>query len=271
MAYGPPGAIPQGPDGWPGLYEDGDRLTFARSLTVEDAEWWYGKFVAPDELGLHPLAMAKSLFGDMPGEPDFHYRTVDPARDSFELAANADGRAGSVWHAGVALELRMDRILWDDVGTGQRGQGLGKKMAASLLATADRLKVSRLDITTEHVGSYLWAEAGFIPTEITWRTLLVDLRTRLARVQGAISPRSHGILRRILSPGPGPVHPGDIRLVAQLDDIVVPGATRDPANPTAVRLGRELLVGLNWTGGLDISKDGPGAWQRRRLEEWLGI
>jgi hypothetical protein len=271
MAYGPPGAIPQGPNGWPGLYENGGRLTFARPLTVEDAEWWHGKFVAPDDLNLHPLAMAESLFGDMPGEPDFHYRTLDPSTDSFVLAADANGRLGSVWHAGVALELQMDRILWDDLGTEQRGQRLGKKLAASLLATADRLDVSRLDITTEHVGSYLWAEAGFIPTEIVWQTLLVDIRMRLVRVEGTISPRSRAILDRILLPGSGPLHPGDIRLVAQLDDLVVPVAARDPSNLTAVRLGQELLVGLNWTGGLDISKSGPRDSQRGRLEEWLGI
>ncbi|MEE7490424.1 hypothetical protein [Methylobacterium oryzae] len=271
MAYGPPGEIPQGPEGWPRLYEDGNRLTFARPLTVEDAEWWHARFVAPDDLDLHPLAMAQALFAGMPGEPGFEYRSVEPSRDSFELAAEADGRAGSVWHAGVALELRMDRILWDDVGTKQRGLGLGKKMAASLLATADRLKVTRLDITTENVGSYLWAEAGFIPTEIAWRTLLGEIRKRLGMVQGEISQRSRGILQRILYPGSGALQPGDIRLVAQLDDVVSPRAARDPANPTAVRLGKELLVGLNWVGGLDISEGRPGPSERQRLEEWLGI
>lgn len=257
----PPGSIPARIPGWPDDFRPQHGLSFRVPPSALDALWWHHRYGAPH--GLTPLGMSKMLFAGLPGEQLYDVRYIDHLDESFEIGA--EGREGGVtiWVAGVALELREDRILWDRLESTGRGRGLGRIMARHLLDAATALDIRKLAIVTEDVGSYLWAEAGFIPDRVVWGLLRQSLYGRLIGLQRHLSARSARILHRIVT-DPGS-DPGDIRIVASLDDVVPAQHARNAMAQGTARLGQEMLVGLRWSGGIDITIQS----HRQRLEEWL--
>ena len=255
------GDVPQQVTGWPEKFRNQGNFRFHTPPDISDAVWWNRRFVPTS--GLYPAELAEQLFRGMPGELHVVFNRLHAARDVVELVAVGREKGEPVWEAGFTLEGSI--LRWDDIATDRRGMGLGRRMGRNVLDVATRLRSKRLEICAQATGSFLWAQAGFIPDDATWKGVRADLHRRVARLRLEVTAASLRILDRVLMPPKGQADPGDIRIVAALRDEIVSPDPRHPSGSRKERLGKELLIGLCWTGGLDLSNE----QQRRRLEEWL--
>ncbi len=252
---------------WPQRFRKLPHLSFDRSLGTGEVDWWCREFA--DRGNLQPADLVDLLFRDMPSEPRFICRTLDTGRRQFNIHAESSFDRLPRWSGCVVVDLRDEALIWDELSSSQRGFRLGRRMARNILDVATRLRMRLMRISAERVGSYLWAEAGFIPEHGVWLDLRPGLRNRLRHL-GEISHRSAGILERILRCRDADADPGDIRIVASLDDLVesrFQDLVRRDAEPAKARLGKELLINLHWRGALDLGNP----QHRRRLEEWLDM
>lgn len=258
----PPGTIPDDIPGWPDKFRNDNRLRFELEPSQMDAVWWADRFVGT--YGLFPVDMAEKLFKAAPGEKTYTYRYIDYLEESFELYADGFGSNGArIWFSNAALELHDDHFVWDTVKSYDRGLGVGRAIAGSLYSAAMEFGLNRITVATEDIGSFLWAEAGFTPDLGSWPGVKADLYQRYVANKRHMSQRSMGIIEGILT-DPTKDNPASIHMIATLEDLVPARVTRDPRNPDRVALGKEMLVGLRWVGGLELSIEA----QRQRFEEW---
>jgi len=264
ISWDPPGEIPDGIPGWPEEFTTRPGLEFIQSPNQLDALWWEHRFGEPHELT--PATMAAKLFDGLPGDrQEYAYQYIDHLDEAFLVNVKAEQGAIEIWGSGVALELRKQTLLWDKVESYQRGLGIGKKLGLNLLSCAKDFKLPVIEVQTENVGSHLWAEAGFFPNSTGWHLLRFELFKRLATVERYASTSSAKILRDIVSGTNLKPDPKDIKVIAELPDLVPARHTRSYRPDGMARLGQEMLVGLNWSGRLDISVKA----NERRLEQWL--
>jgi len=259
-----PGKIPDDITGWPAEFTKRPGLEFVRTPSPLDALWWDHRFGKPYDLT--PTDMAETLFAGLPAaDHAYAYEYIDHKDESFLLSARGNRGDVEIWGGGVALELRKDTLLWDKVESYERGHGVGKKMAGNLLACAKRFKLPYIEVNTENVCSHLWADAGFYPHDAVWLALRLDLWRRFLEVRPHASQRSLEILEKIITATGGSSNPRLIQAIARLPDLVPARHTRDPRSDGSARLGQDMLVGLNWSGKLDVSV----AANEERLAEWL--
>lgn len=123
---------------------------------------------------------------------------------------------------------------------GGQGNGAGKRFFRTSMGEYMAAGVKHVDVTANiDVGGYAWARFGYLPkTQGAWQSLQSTLNSRLDREKalGKISNEQHAKAARV-------INDSDRRALWKVADMVVGGR----------KLGKELLLGTNWSGRIDLS------------------
>jgi hypothetical protein len=123
---------------------------------------------------------------------------------------------------------------------GGQGNGAGKRFFRTSMGEYIAAGVKHVDVTANiDVGGYAWARFGYLPkTKGAWQGLQQTLNSRLDREKslGKISKEQHAQAARV-------INDRDPRALWKVADMVIGGR----------KLGKELLLGTNWSGRIDLS------------------
>ena len=250
------------PPGWPGRFQDSNRLVFERPVTTEAAFWWHRRFAAPH--GLWPLDMAERLTGSAPGEASYAYRYIDPVREEFDLVASGHAGSQRLWLHNTVLELPDAALLLDRIEVSASGQRrrVARTLCGATVGTAKLLDLSSVRVSARDVGGYVWARAGFLPQPGAWLEIAGHATRQLRRIE-RLSATDLSTAQALLADLRR--DPSALNALARLNTPVPNPERREPTDPGTVPLGAALLIGSNWDGELPLA---PGS-AMSTFEEWL--
>ncbi len=146
------------------------------------------------------------------------------------------------------------------------GRGLLKPLLANRVALADEFGCREMHSMFSMMGTYVFARAGFVPTEKSWMNLRADILKRLSDLEDeiGITPELSERVRQICAQD----SPSSIWEIADLKDPVkatlpVP-ATEGRVKPDTI--GKNLLMDQVWFGAFSL--DNPE--QMQRLAQFVG-
>ena len=180
--------------------------------------------------------------------------------DLIGRSANAE-----IWFNYARFDLREMRFYEDGIRIDEkfRGAGHAQRLVGNIADLADRLGVSKIVLSTEQVGGYLWARAGAVPIGRTG-DLRDEIKKRLRRaaVRTPFEATRLGQVSTLIEAIGS--NPRAIWGIANLPDMVEAAEGRPLNGDRTWALGKELLTGCRWDG--EIALDDPLA--RGVFETW---
>jgi hypothetical protein len=250
--------------GWPEKFSNAGTISFARVLTEAQVKWWNETFV--EKYGLYPEDLALKFAGGAPGKRKIEFGSIDPLSDSFYFAIEGNEGNRQVWFQANSIHIRDGFIYHDrmDVSAEHRGQRMAQSLMRGVHEFMLQMNIKRMQLDAQDIGGYLWASAGFRPVG-SWSSLSYDIHRRLSRLRtfNQVSDDDLRNIGRILAEGEN--DPRMFWALARMKKPVTSSHRRSLSDPDVIALGKELLIGVNWKGELDLDD----RFSRLVFERWL--
>ena len=250
------------------MFEDiQGHLTFTRRPDQRDRDWWQSRM--PE--GATPEGVAAILGRGLPG-----HRTADWDIDGVDETAFVTliGSEANVnlWIHATRIDLKSMEFYQDGLSIDhkRRGAGMAQRLVGNSADLATSMGIGRLTLNTENVGGYMWVKAGAVPKD--WTSLRIQLENRLDALKRRRVPlgEEDRIVRDLLVLGTS--DPRAVRAIAGRALEVRSSHRPHQGDPEKTTLGRELLIGSQWYGEIDLQDRETlamfTAW-RRKWEESL--
>ncbi len=235
------------------------QIEFRPAVESVDKTWW--REVFGEET---PLQVLRQVAKSMPGRHEARF-AIDGLQQRFVLDITGRQANAEIWFNYARFDLREMRFYEDGIRIDDkfRGAGHAQRLVGNLADLADRLRVSKIALSTEHVGGYMWARAGAVPVGKT-AELRDDLKKRLRRaaIRTRFEPHRLEQVSKLIDAID--TNPKAIWGVANLPDLVEAAEGRPLNGDRTWALGKELLTGCEWDG--EIALDDPIA--RGVFETW---
>ncbi len=232
------------------MFDDGNRIRFARPVDEAARQWWIDRFYQPFELT--PEGMADSLAKSAPEPKLVHYELIDPVAESFSLRIDGGLPDQQFWYAHRSLDLRGSAFNADGmfITEDAQGKGLGTALMGDLVDTCLRIKAEKITLHAERTGRYAWAMFGFVPDAGSWAQMKRDALAFLLTHESVLGPeRTNDFVRRVNQGGPEA-----IRIIAAIDDPVPSRQLPQRFEPLLVPLARAFFLEqtADWYGTLNL-------------------
>jgi GNAT superfamily N-acetyltransferase len=235
------------------MFEDGNRVSFARPIDADGRAWWIERFFAP--LGLTPEGMGELLTKSAPGYRNIRYAFIDGVGQAFRLVVEGSiAGSGEVWFVERTFELQGNFFNADEmfVPDAASGAGLGRRLMGDLIDVAQMLGVDRIKVQARNVGRYAWLRMGFRPDAGSWRDMRNLILGEIYRHEETLGPKIVAALARMVAMG----SPETANDIAALTNRVPSSVLRDSfARPVQVPLGKSIFIDIvgDWDGEFVIS------------------
>lgn len=184
----------------------------------------------------HPKALA-GLFDHIPGEKALHIASDEPGQLEVESNHKDGGQITRTFKKGEnGLEVHHDFF---QLPMDKQGAGIAKKFLGASMDFYEKHGVKKVHLHANiDVGGYAWAKYGFVPSETSAKRLGRRLYDNLA---GYTVPIPKDVEYQIVR-----LAQGDGKAIRDLADI-------EDKLPNGKAWGKQLLLGSDWHGSLDLS------------------
>ena len=230
------------------MFEDiPNHLTFTRPPNKEDRDWWQANM--PE--GATPEGVAAVLGRGLPGRRTAEW-DIDGRDGSAFVTLGGFETNARLWMHATRIDLSSMEFYQDGLSIihKRRGAGFAQRLVGNSADLATAMGIGRLTLNTENVGGYMWVRAGALPKD--WTSLRIQLEGRLdalkrRRVHLGDDER---VVRDLLVVGGSDARA--IRAIAANTLEVRSSHRLHEGDPERTTLGRELLIGSQWPGEIDL-------------------
>ncbi|WP_421406643.1 hypothetical protein [Agrobacterium tumefaciens] len=240
------------------------RISNSINYSTSDFEWWIDRFGLT---GTRPIDFCNALARGVPYPFDAKLVALAPAKREagFELvghdargvvyeAARSFSLNESVFHQGF-LDIRIDK----------RDHGYGTMLASNCYEFAMGRGISRISVYAVDSGAYVWARAGFLPTQEVWESdeCRGEIEKHLDMLD--LEPNQKGRVERLLESSA----PETIWAIADTRHLVE--SSEFPG--MQIKLGRALLAEseASWRGTINFLAHDLHDQQHQRAARYMGL
>lgn len=230
------------------MFEDGNRIRFARPVDETGRAWWLERFF--EAHGLTPEDMGDLITRSVTTEKSMRYDFIDGVGQAFSLRVEGRFRdAGEIWFVERTLNLSGAAFNADEmfIPEGDAGEGRGRRLMADLVGTCKLVGVSRIRLQARQIGRYAWLRMGFKPDLGSWMDLRRTLLAGIYSFEESLGGGMVGELARRIAHG----REETANFLAALDNPVPsPRLVGPDGRPREVPLGKALFLdfGGDWSG-----------------------
>ncbi|MBY3201320.1 hypothetical protein [Rhizobium laguerreae] len=231
---------------------------------ASDFEWWIDRFGVT---GTRPIDFCNALASGIPFPFDAELVALSPAerQAGFELVGRDSG--GVVYEAARSFSL-SESVFYQgflDIRTDMRDHGYGTLLAANCYNLAMSYGISRISVYAVDSGAYVWARAGFLPSQESWvsHDCRGEIEEHLLRID--VEPNQRRLVEKLLSRSA----PETIWAIA--DNPYLVESSNFPG--TQIKLGRALLAEskASWRGTINFQEHDLHDRQHLRAARYMGL
>ncbi|CUX57772.1 hypothetical protein AGR13a_Lc30046 [Agrobacterium genomosp. 13 str. CFBP 6927] len=226
--------------------------------------WWGERFKKHEFL---PKDVGMFLTDGTPGQKMITLDKLDVLRNYTDIEFESADSASKIFFSGRRMDFG-NSVLYPattSVEMEMQGRGIGTTLMANCFRLAVKLNLRSVEVTAIDSGSYVWAKAGFLPTDESWngergRHAIKAQLNKLTNVDTSEEKTAREAVEDD--------DPTLIWSIADLESTVsIPGCA------VPIKLSKALLIGsrCSWKGKFDFYDDEFGAEQRARARSYLKI